>query len=225
MTTAHTEDSYEDGNLPEARRKLATAISALIDPKPHTLKRQYEDGTSVDVEWIDSLYDQLSDAVPGGQGNASRVPQSSPPMCIDAVDIMRDIDTSTAEWEPRPEIDVSAATPPIAVIRLQAIDKRTWRPQDTNLVEKIAGEIESWCEKIRALLDPVKRWTLPNPCPACDTAVVYRRNSSDEIVRQPALQIGPAGCVCQNCHHNWAPEYFQHLAQVLGYELPQGILE
>ncbi|MEW2478705.1 hypothetical protein AB0876_03865 [Mycobacterium sp. NPDC049093] len=215
-----------DGNLPAARNKLSNAISALIDPKPHTVRREYDDGTSVNVEWIDSLYDQLSDAVPGGQGNASRVPQSSPPMCIDAVDLMRKIESATAEWEPRPNIDaITDAEQAMPVIRLQAVERRTWRPQDTTLVENIAAEIESWATEIRSLLDPVKRWTLPNPCPACDTAIVYRRNSANETVRQPALQIGPAGCVCQNCHHTWAPEYFQHLAQVLGYELPSGVLE
>lgn len=213
---------HEDGNLPEARKKLGNAISALIDPKP--TNRTLENGTTR-IEWIDSLYDQLTDAIPGSQGNATRVPQSSPPMCIDAVDIMRKIDAKTAEWEPRPEIDISTDTPPIAIIRLQAIDKRGWRPQDAGLVESIAGEIEAWCKDITTLLNPTPRWHLPNPCPACETPVVYRRNSSGETVRQPALQIGPTGCVCQNCHHTWAPEYFQHLAQVLGYELPSGVLE
>ncbi|WP_396921645.1 hypothetical protein [Mycolicibacterium sp.] len=172
-----------DGNLPAARNKLSNAISALIDPKP--THRQLDDGTNR-IEWMDSLYDQLTDAVPG-----------------------RTISCDT----------------PIAVIRLQAVERRTWRPQDTTLVESIAAEIEAWATEIRSLLDPVKRWTLPNPCPACDTAIVYRRNSANETVRQPALQIGPNGCVCQNCHHTWAPEYFQHLAQVLGYELPSGVLE
>lgn len=216
----------EDGNLPAAKTKLGNAISALIDPKPHTLKREYDDGTSVGVEWIDSLYDQLTDAIPGGQGNASRVPQSSPPMCIDAVDLMHKINTRTAEWEPRPEIDASGdITTTMAIIRLKSLDNHGWRPQDTTHIENIAAEIESWCEAIKSLLNPARQWTLPNPCPACDVAIVYRRNSSGEVVRQPALQIGPAGCVCQNCHYGWSPEYFVHLARVLGYELPQGILE
>lgn len=212
----------EDGNLPAARQKLGQAISALIDPKPTT--RTLDDGTHC-IEWLDSLYDQLTDALPGGQGNATRTPQSSPPICIDAVDIMTRITTFTTAWEPRPNIDVSGETPPIAIIRLQTIDKRTWRPQDTQHIETITAEIEAWCEQIKTLLNPDKRWTLPNPCPACGTAIVYRRNSSGENVRQPALQIGPLGCVCQHCHHAWAPQYFQHLARVLGYELPQGILE
>lgn len=210
-----TQPANEGGNLPAARRKLGNAISALIDPKP--TNRNHDDGTSR-IEWVESLYDQLTDAIPGSQGNATRVPQSSPPMCIDAVDIMRDINTQTAMWEPRPDIDITRDTP-IAVIRLQTIDKRKWRPQDTPLVDDIATAIDDWCERIRALLNPTRRWTLPNPCPACDTAVVYRRNSSGETVRQPALQIGPNGCECQHCHHTWEPGHFMHLARVLGYEL------
>ncbi|AAR26716.1 hypothetical protein PBI_CHE9D_104 [Mycobacterium phage Che9d] len=218
-----TQPIEADGNIVEARKKLGIAISALIDPKPTT--RQLEDGTSR-IEWLDSLYDQLIDALPGGQGNASRVPQSSPPMCLDAVDIIRDIDTLTAQWEPRPNLDASVDNPqPIAVQRLQAIDKRQWRPQDTTLVEDITAQVDKWCDKITATLNPQRKWTLPNPCPACNTAVVYRKNSSGDPVRQPALQIGPLGCECQNCHTTWGPEYFQHLAKVLGYSLPQGVLE
>lgn len=209
---------HEDGNLPAAKSRLAEAVSALIDPKP-----QLDNGK---IRWIDSLYDQLVDEIPGSQGNASRVPQSSPPLCIDAAELKHEIDTATAAWEPRPAIDASNDhLPPMAVVRLQALENRSWRPQDTRAVEQIAGNIESWCESIKSLLNPTPRWHLPNPCPACDKAVVYRKNSANETVRQPALQIGPAGCVCQNCHHTWAPEYFQHLAQVLGYQLPAGVLE
>lgn len=212
------EPVHEDGNLPAAKSRLAEAVSALIDPKP-----QLDNGK---IRWIDSLYDQLVDEIPGSQGNASRVPQSSPPLCIDAAELKHEIDTATAAWEPRPAIDASNDhLPPMAVVRLQALENRSWRPQDTRAVEQIAGNIESWCESIKSLLNPVPRWHLPNPCPACDKTVVYRKNSADETVRQPALQIGPNGCVCQHCHHTWAPEYFQHLAQVLGYQLPKGVLE
>ena len=215
--------AHEDGNLPQARRNLGNAISALIDPKPNS--RKLDNGTTR-IDWIDSLYDQLIDAIPGGQGNATRVPQSSPPMCIDAAELKHEIDKATATWEPRPEIDASQQNPPpITIIRLQALDARTWRPQDTRTIEQITNNIENWCDTITALLNPTPRWHLPNPCPACNTAVVYRKNSAAETVRQPALQIGPTGCVCQNCHHEWAPAYFQHLARVMGYELPQGILE
>lgn len=208
-----------DGHLPAAKTRLGNAISALIDPKP-----EYTNGTT---RWRDSLYDQLHDAIPGtGDGHSSRVPQSSPPLNIDAVELKHEIDTATAAWEPRPQIDASQThLPPITIIRLKTIEHRAWRPQDTHSIDQIAGNIEAWCESIKTMLNPPPKWSLPNPCPACDTAIVYRKNSAAETVRQPALQIGPAGCVCQNCHHEWGPQLFQHLANVLGYELPAGVLE
>lgn len=220
MTQPHTN---EDGNLPQARRHLSNAVSALIDPKPDA--RKMDDGTQR-IDWIEPLYDQLCEAIPGGQGNASRVAQSSPPMCIDAAELKHEIDTAVSTWEPRPVIDPEKTQlTPMTVVRLQSLEKRTWRPQDAKGVEQIATNIESWCESIKTLINPPPRWHLPNPCPACNVAVVYRKNSGDETVRQPALQIGPTGCVCQNCHHEWAPAYFQHLARVMGYDLPVGVLE
>ena len=221
MTAAQQPE--QDGNLPAARRKLSNTISQLIDPKPNN--RTLDNGTNR-IEWVDSLYDQLTDALPGGQGNGGTIPQSSPPMCIDAVDILTRIEKQAAQWHPRPELDAADPNPNhISVIRLQQLDRRTWRPQDVEHIDTITTTINAWCEEIRALLNPQPKWTLPNPCPACDTAIVYRRNSAGETVRQPALQIGPTGCKCQKCNHTWAPEFFRHLAGVLGYELPTGVLE
>jgi hypothetical protein len=207
----------EDGNLPYAKIKLGEAISALIDPKPML----YKDITS----WVDSLYDQLTDEIPGSQGNSSRVAQSSPPLCIDAAELKAEIDTAVGAWEPKPLIDVSGDPPPLAIIRLQALENRSWRPQDVRAIEQITGNIQAWCESIKALLNPEPKWSLPNSCPACDVAIVYRKNSAGETVRQPALQINGDGCVCQNCRHAWGPQLFQHLAAVLGYPLPPGVLE
>ena len=213
-----TAQPAEDGNLPYALQKLGEAISALIDPKPI-----HHNNT---LGWADSLYDQLTDEIPGSQGNASRVPQSSPPLCIDAAELKHEIDTAIAAWEPKPLIDASQnQPPPISIIRLQIIEKRAWRPQDVKSIEQITNNLLAWCEAIKTLLNPQPRWHLPNPCPACDTAIIYRKNSAGETVRQPALQIGPAGCVCQKCHHEWGPQLFQHLANVLGYKLPEGVLE
>ncbi len=213
--------SHEDGNLPAARQRLGNAISALIDPKPET--RQHDtDGTK--IEWLDSLYDQLCDAVPGGQGNGSSPPKSSPPMCIDAIDLLTSIRVKTSEWEPRPNIDASGDPGPIEIIRLKALDARLWRPQDCTHIATIATTIQGWCASIRELLTPERHWTLPNPCPACQTAIVYRKNSAGESVRQPALQIGPNGCTCQNCRYTWDPQHFAHLARVLG-TMPDGVLE
>lgn len=219
MNAAPNLEAHEgDGNLPLAKTRLGNAVSALIDPKP-----VHHDG---DLHWVESLYDQLTDEIPGSQGNQSRVAQSSPPMCIDAAELKGEIDTAIAVWEPRPVVDVSTDNvPSMTVIRLQSLGARGWRPQDVRAVNQIAGNIEAWCESIKALLNPPPKWHLPNPCPACDVAIVHRKNSAGETVRQPALKIGPSGCICQNCNHEWGPQLFQHLANVLGYKLPEGVLE
>lgn len=54
---------------------------------------------------------------------------------------------------------------------------------------------------------------------------LHNRMSAGERVRQPALRIGEHGCQCGQCGQVWAPQYFAHLANVLGYELPEGVLE
>lgn len=208
----------EDGNLPQARRHLSDAISRLCDPKPQTL-----DGA---IHWVESFYQQLCDAIPGSQGTRSAVPQSSPPLNIDASELRREIDTALAIWEPRPPLDAADDDPPhITIIRLKAIEKRGWRPQDVTAIEQLTTNIQAWVVAINRLLYPEPQWSLPNPCPACNVAIVHRRNSAAEIVRQPALQISANGCVCQNCRHEWAPNLFRHLAGVLGYEMPKGVLE
>lgn len=212
-----------EGSLPAARRQLSNAISALTDPKPHTITR---DNGRHEIGWTEPLYTQLRAAIPGRKTEARGVPQSTPPLCLDAVELLHEIDATAARWEPRPEIDGSSDDPPhITIIRLRALDQRRWRPQDTSHVQHIASTINAWCEAIKTILDPPPRRHLPNPCPACGTAIVYRRNTAGETVRQPALQIGEHGCECAHCHTKWEPSYYQHLAKVLGYRLPEGVLE
>ena len=63
------EKKHADGDLPAARRNLDDAISALIDPKPET--RHVDDPDNPDgegttrIEWLDALYVQLAEAIPG----------------------------------------------------------------------------------------------------------------------------------------------------------------
>lgn len=226
MTTAHTQDGHEDGNLPEARRKLSNAISALIDPKPHTLKR--DDGTT--VEWLDSLYVQLVEAVPGERKHRTGVSASQPPMWVDASDQLGVIDRTVTSWHPQQPIFDGDLTPehpptPPTVARLQSLEATKWRPQDCSLLDGYTAQLVVWCDKITELLADAPKLTLPNPCPACGTKIVYRHDSAGDLVRRPALHIGANGCTCQHCRHTWGPELFTHLARVLGYEMPAGVLE
>lgn len=214
----------EDGDLIGARRRLTDAIHALTEPRP-----QIVDGTT---HWLDSHYTELREALPGEQGNGhAGVARSLPPLHIDAADLLNEIDTAVACWEPRPVIDCSDdELPHMTVLRLQSIQKYgcrgvSWRPQDSGKADQIADNIQQWVQSIDTLLHPQPSWSLPNACPACNVRVVYRKDAAGDQVRKPALSIGPQGCECQNCHHIWGPQLFQHLANVLGYALPSGVLE
>ena len=198
-----------DGALQPARAELADAISALVDRKPETL-----DGRIV---YIDSLYQQLVEAVPGSfLGRTTGSAHSQPPLWVDAMDLLETIDATIRTWQPE-----GTSTPG----RLWIIEQRTWRPQDTVLVTALTKQLNHFANRITALFTENHTKHLPAPCPACNKTVVYHRNGGGDLVRQPALQIGVNGCECQACHTVWGPQLFMHLARVLGYQLPEGILE
>lgn len=58
---AFTAHPCPDGDLPAALHRLSDAISALCDPTPHHLDTGH-------TTWLDPLYTQLHDSLPGQQG-------------------------------------------------------------------------------------------------------------------------------------------------------------
>ena len=107
--------------------------------------------------------------------------------------------------------------------RFSALTERTWSVEDTKRLGQMSDALEQWVAQIKELLDPPARWSLPNPCPACGTAVVHRIQDG-ERVRTAALQIGPKGCERQRCRTTWSPERFVWLSRVLG-SLADNLLE
>jgi hypothetical protein len=82
------------------------------------------------------------------------------------------------------------------------------------------------CARVRSLLHATSVKQLSAPCPACGAKSAFRRDSAGELVRQPALQIiTEIGCTCLVCRHTWGPELYLHLARVLGFEIPAGVIE
>jgi hypothetical protein len=80
--------------------------------------------------------------------------------------------------------------------------------------------------KIDALVNPQSIKTVSAPCPNCNSRFIYRRDSAGESVRQPALQIiADQGCTCQSCRYCRPPERYLLLCRVLGFEMPEGVLE
>lgn len=199
-----------DGNIQAARTRLGRAVQRLTAPRA---------GVHYDrTLWEPSLYLQLRSDLAGSQGDTRTPAKSLPPLWIDASQLLGEIDTKTKSWCPIP-----GDTPK----RLQKLSFHGWRPQDTDLVSSMAAQVDSWCESILNLLDPDDRKFIENAaCPACSKARVYRRDSAGEMVRQPALKIVMGqGCTCQACGAFWAPEKFLFLGRLLGYELPEGVLE
>jgi hypothetical protein len=200
-----------DGNIQTAADRLHIAVSGFVDEVKAMA------GGAVRV--VPSWYDQLSDSTATTMGHATvqTARRSMPPVWCDALDLRCEIDAKTLEWEP---------AQPTAPARLRAVAARPWRPQDTSGVEKIAGNVESWSVSVQSLLHPTSVKQLSAPCPACGAKSAYRRDSAGERVRVPALQIiTELGCTCLVCRHTWGPELYLHLARVLGFETPAGVIE
>lgn len=201
-----------DGNLPAALVRLTNAIHALTSPQQSYIEGQHRIAPS--------LYMQLWDATAGSQGtDMGTHARSMPTVWLDALQIRMEIDTALEVWQPQ-----YTGTPP-TVGRLKWLANKSWRPQDVRNIDQISAACEEWAKDITALLYPEPKWTLPTPCPACNSAVVYRKDSGGERVRQPALQIGPQGCFCANCKAYWGPDKFMWLSKLLGFEKPAGLLE
>ena len=150
-----------------------------------------------------SLYQQLLGAIPTTMGHAT-VQTASADQCHPSGPMHStcaiEIDDKTREWQP----DNRGATTPA---RLRAVAAKPWRPQDTDGVQQIAGNVESWAVSVQSLLAPAAVKHVSAPCPACGATTAYRRDSAGERVRVPALQIiTQLGCTCLVCRHTWGPE-------------------
>lgn len=214
----------QDGNIVAARSKLADAIHKLIDPRPVPLF--YENGKT-DMAWLDSRYLELAAAVGGdnmSEKGDSR--QGRLPIRVDAVDLLRVIDVTVAVWHPKAPSPELMKPEPVTVRRLKKIDTETYRPQDTSMVMQRMRKVEGWVEQIKHLLDPEAIKHISAPCPACGQSTVWRRDSSGEVVRQAALQIVTnQGCTCLACRTFWEPGKYMFLCRLLGFDLPEGVLE
>jgi len=136
--------------------------------------------------------------------------RSVPPVWTDALDLRIDTDDTTQKWQP---------DSPTAPGRLRAVAARPWRPQDTDGMDKISGRVESWSVSVQSLLSLATVKHVSAPCPACGVKSAFRRDSAGEHVRVPALRIMPG------LPHTRGPELYLHLARVLGFDTPVGVIE
>lgn len=209
-----------DGSLPESFRRLDKAVGALIDARD-----EYINGRTAAIP---SLYIQLYDAVPGEQGNGHAPARSMPPLWIDASHLLGQIDAAIRKWQPaytKPAQRIAHLLPP-TMSRLRELLQRSWRPQDTHLMDDMSAQLEGWVIDIDMLLTPQHVKSVSEPCPSCGHKTAYRKDSAGETVRVSALQLNPAeGCMCIVCKAFWPPAHFGLLAKVLGCPTPEGVIE
>ncbi len=203
-----------DGNIIAAVEQLRHAIHNFIDRQPKTLTR---DTGRMELTYIPSRYQHLQDSLGGQQVEAKSGGQARLPVWADAIDLARDIDTTTATWLPLP--NVKCSTPD----RLTAIENTTWRPQDTQKITDWTTQINTWSTAIDRLLNPETIKEVLAPCPACGQRYVHRL-SAGERIRTAALQVtGSNGtCHCLACQAEWPPLF---LLRLIGGDMPEGILE
>ncbi len=198
-----------DGNIVAASDKLSKAVDRLCQPRMAV----YHDTTRYAL----SLYRQLEQDLAGTQGDTRTPAKSLPPLWIDAAQLRIDMESKTRQWC-RKERGIPA--------RLGHLAGSSWRPQDTNHVTDMADTVNGWCETILHLLDPESVKHISAPCPSCGREWVYRRDSAGETVRQPALKVVTnIGAMCQHCEASWAPDRYMFLCRLLGFALPEGVLE
>lgn len=199
-----------DGNIIAAKKRLEHAVERLTHPRPGEFQHH--------MVYAPSLYNALLSDIAGTQGDTRTPAKSLPPLWLDAVQLIADIDKQVLAW-----CSLPGSTPQ----RLQSLREKPWRPQDTDHVNMIARQVFVWCDTIVSLLDPqTQKYIETAACPSCGQKLVHRRDSAGEVVRQPALKIVMGvGCTCQACGAFWAPDKFLFLGRLLGYDLPEGVLE
>lgn len=204
-----TQPTPRDGNIVAARTHLGRAVQRLTAPRPAV----YHDVTV----YQPSLWRCLVEELGGGQGEDRSPGKSQPPLWIDACMLITEIESTTRLWCSKP-IPTDQ--------RLQSLPFQSWRPQDTPLVQNMVRQVEHWCESVIGLLEPESRKFISAACPSCGRAKVWRKDGAGEVVQQPALKLViNQGCTCQHCGAHWAPDRYLFLTRLLGFELPEGVLE
>lgn len=202
MRNAMTAETAEDGNLPQALTRLGDAIHQLFGPKPEWIPDQSR------TVLVDSPYTQLLDAVSGTQGIGHSVPRSRPSANIEALDLLIEIEGGFAVWQP-----AGADT----MHRVERLQGRRWRPQDTTRIDVITARINKWVKDIHTLLTDEHRWRLTSSaCPRCEKTHVYRKDCAGDTVRTDALQVTATSCTCQACRAVWPAAEFEFLATLIG---------
>lgn len=209
MTTTQARD------LRELHDQIRAHALELAEPARRPLLR--DDGTTT-IHPADCLLDLLAaEAAPSSNhGNTGRG-RSGAPVALDVVDLQRRISAETAAWC----WNLTGQAPPDELAdRVRVIARVAGGLVDLDQARQVARFVADWVASIRAVLDPPRKMSLAEPCPACGTRTHYRRDdTTGEVVRLHPLEVdGVRGCTCLACGAHWPVEQLEHLALVIGCE-------
>jgi hypothetical protein len=189
-----------------ARTALREAVDALTMPK--VLDVEHDDGTRSTAD-VPALLTQLANEINGIEpGSAGFTARSRPPMRLDALQLLTDIDRAVGARD--------SATRVATVHRWGQDCASALTGADLVDASRLA---EDWLRGVRELLNPTPKHRLTVACPACGATKVWSHEDADngETYARPALSIDEpsASCVCDACGARWRIELWEHLGQVL----------
>lgn len=194
---------------------------AAVDAARDTLRRAVDELTTVrvlDVEHDDgsrstsaapALLTQLVRELTGMEATeGSFSARSRPPLRLDAVQLLTDIDR-----------EVGARGTPERIDAVHRWGQTCASALTGAAMVDAAALAESWLRSVRELLDPAPKRRVSAPCPACGATKVWSHEDRDngEHYARPALTIDEpsASCLCDACGARWGIELWEHLRQVL----------
>lgn len=187
-----------------AREALRSAADELTSAVTHRIER--DDGsrtTTVTPAPLELIARELT----GSGRDGSFAPKSRPPVWLDALSLLEEIDHATGASPARRCEEVSSW----AYARSSS---------DGAVAIDTAEQVTRWRNQVRELLDPSPRFQLRGQsCPRCGAVKVWQRVDRDngEAYARPALGVDAdrGVCVCSACGASWDYELWDHLVAVL----------
>lgn len=192
--------------LQPAITQLANACHDLAQPRRHTI---HTDHGRRRIH-LPPRYTQLHQAIATSRaGTHSGAYGSRTPCSTTALELLHQIDNTLTRMHPPPN-----KWPGWTLMRLHALPEQKWRPQDTNHLNRITTQLQSFTQRIDQLFDPPAVIQLKKPCPTCNNTNIWKIVDGEKT-RQTALLLTQTECRCQVCGTTWTNDQYEFLGRIL----------
>ncbi|MEV2222687.1 hypothetical protein AB0E01_22745 [Nocardia vinacea] len=193
----------------QALAELERAVDQLASPR--YMRVDLRDGDVYTARkpclWTEMAEHPMLQREPG-VGARKAAAKSAPPLRLEVVDWLRDVQRHVTLW---------VAGPPSPERLREWVAKSRWRPEDAARLEVIADMVGEWIGEAERLLDARRTFGIRGRCPKCGTAQVRVRNDEGDRVWRNVLQATDLpSCSCLRCGANWAGlAQMQELSKVI----------